>query len=647
MRNFAGKSNPEKKVWGVLGKQETFYSPEQFQDKGRIIPLNANPLEAWDTTRSRYIRRPQMPPMPNDGQQAGVVSTSVAPTPTPTPSATPPAFLTPDLWYDSTNLGSIDYISSGGTDYVSAWRSIGTYQKVLTGTTTDTMPVWSGSSELPGSPLVVKFNKSATPALRDFLTQRFDSTVVPVSGLTIFQVITNPGYTFSSPAANQFTLQFALYSGNTVTGGFTPLPTFAPVLYQSTLNASPNNFNFSFISSGSVFSNLVSGVLTGAVINNKILYTQSLPYPTGFPTWTINNVSSAMTINISGSPLTNINSMTLGVGAPSSGGTVSTAANAGAEVAEIMIFGRPLTAGEQTQVQNYLKTKWRYDEWSVIPPSPTPTQTTTSTPTPSPTPTQTTTSTPTPTPSPTTPSFDSDYVAILNYATANSITLPDSNTQTLQNDLLVSLKTNNIWNKLDIFYVFAVSDENFANINWKNPGTFGAYKSGSISFTSNKGYVGSAINGFVGFSYDYVTHSVNYTATNASRFAYVFTGTTSTTTAIDTNNSGLNNMYLGNTVQHRIAQSSADLNSAFDMTGINSLKYIEKTSTNNVYLRNGNTTGTRTTTNNSLSASPALIIGRVAANWSDNGISVYGIGGSLSGLDSALNTAINTYITNV
>ena len=151
-----------------------------------------------------------MPPLANDGQQAGVVpqatpTPDVSPTPTgtpdvtptPTPSATPAPFLTPDLWYDATNIGSIDYISSGGTDYVSAWRSIGTYQKVLTGTTTDTMPVWSGSSKLPGSPLVVRFNKSATAGLRDFLTQRFDDTVVPASGLTVFMVVSNPSYNYS------------------------------------------------------------------------------------------------------------------------------------------------------------------------------------------------------------------------------------------------------------------------------------------------------------------------------------------------------------------------------------------------------------------------------------------------------------------
>jgi hypothetical protein len=110
MRNFAGKSNPEKKVWGVLGKQETFYSPEQFQDKGRIIPLNANPLEAWDTTRSRYIRRPQMPPMPNDGQQGGVVSTSVAPTPTPT--GTPTNTPTPS---ETSGICSRYYLGAGGS----------------------------------------------------------------------------------------------------------------------------------------------------------------------------------------------------------------------------------------------------------------------------------------------------------------------------------------------------------------------------------------------------------------------------------------------------------------------------------------------------------------------------------------------------
>ena len=52
MKNF--RKNIDKRTWGVLGKQQTYYSPNQFL--GEKIPLNANPLEAWDTKRSRYKR---------------------------------------------------------------------------------------------------------------------------------------------------------------------------------------------------------------------------------------------------------------------------------------------------------------------------------------------------------------------------------------------------------------------------------------------------------------------------------------------------------------------------------------------------------------------------------------------------------------
>jgi hypothetical protein len=142
--------------------------------------------------------------------------------------------------------------------------------------------------------------------------------------------------------------------------------------------------------------------LSGASLNNKFLYTQVSPYPTGLPTLTVNNVTTAGTVTITGHTASNINAISLGTAAPSSGGSINVSFNAGAEVAEIMIFGRPLTAGEQTQFQNYLKDKWRYDEWAVIPPSPTPTTTSTNTPTPTNTQTNTPTTTSTNTPTPTT-----------------------------------------------------------------------------------------------------------------------------------------------------------------------------------------------------------------------------------------------------
>jgi hypothetical protein len=423
MRNFAGKHGPEKKVWGVLGKQETFYSPEQFQDKGRIVPLNANPLEAWDSTRSRYIRRPQMPPMANDGQQAGVVGTgstpdvtptptsSVTPTPSITPSSTPyPLPLQPALWYDASNVGSIDYITSGGSNYVSAWRSVGTISKTLSGDSTNTMPIWSGSSQLPGSPNIVRFTKNTNTALRDYLTQRFDSTEIPYSGLTVFQVLAKPdGLTYQDTSTTLgFGYPFIMISGNTTNGGFTSgsTPIFLVNIafnYPGTASNSITNQKreFAYVNNTSITN------FSAATINSKFLYHVAMPYPTGSTYFELNQSGGTnTTFPITAStPNTSFNQIYLGINPSNSGGTLSNVTNAGAEIAEIMVFNRELTIQEQEQVQNYLRDKWRYDEWASPVPTPTPTytptQTTTPTQTSSPTPTTTTTLTPTPSSTPT------------------------------------------------------------------------------------------------------------------------------------------------------------------------------------------------------------------------------------------------------
>jgi hypothetical protein len=87
----------DKRVWGVLGKQQTFYSPQK-QVEGKIkTPLNANAFDSWDVKRSRFKR---IDGYDNAIQQGGVVpQTSSAPvitsTPTPTPSITASPTLTP------------------------------------------------------------------------------------------------------------------------------------------------------------------------------------------------------------------------------------------------------------------------------------------------------------------------------------------------------------------------------------------------------------------------------------------------------------------------------------------------------------------------------------------------------------------------
>jgi hypothetical protein len=432
MKNFAKKSFTEKKTWGVLGKIQEFYSPEQFQDDSRIVPLNANPLEAWDSTRSRYRRRVQGP-LPNDGQQAGTVIGQESPTPvpdvspTPTPSFTPTQTMTPTvtpsstpyilpetpaLWYDSTNVGSIDYISSGGTDYVQTWRSIGTYQKALSGLTTDTMPVWTGSSQMPGSPLIVKFNKNATATLRDYLTQRFDNTVIPNSGMTIFYVVANPGLSYSVNINNiaGFGFNFYLLSGNTTTGGFTPLQgtTTSPTTYFTFVNNTVSTINAINALSGITVSNSFTN-FSATSLNDKFLYTQVYPYPSGNPYFELNQSGGTLSVPITGGTSNGINQVNLGA-FTNSGGTI-TQVNAGVEMAEIMVFNRELSPAEQEQVQEYLKDKWRYDEWA----SPVPTATPTGSPTQTPTNTQTNTPSPTQTPSATPPPFSPSGLTDLQY----------------------------------------------------------------------------------------------------------------------------------------------------------------------------------------------------------------------------------------
>jgi hypothetical protein len=86
MRNFG------KKIWGVLGKQQSFVSNKI---QGQTIPLNANPLEPWDVRKSRYKRVDLVPKVEQqieNIQQGGVVETTpiVPPIPSPSPTSVTP-----------------------------------------------------------------------------------------------------------------------------------------------------------------------------------------------------------------------------------------------------------------------------------------------------------------------------------------------------------------------------------------------------------------------------------------------------------------------------------------------------------------------------------------------------------------------------
>jgi hypothetical protein len=108
--------------------------------------------------------------------------------------------------------------------------------------------------------------------------------------------------------------------------------------------------------------------------------------------------------------------------------------------------------------------------------------------------------------------FDVDYQAVLNRAASLGYTLPSIDQQFLQNQLIVDLKSSGIWNKLDIFYVFANNgSQEFATLNWKNPLLYQCSLINSPSFTTNVGFQGNGINSYINTNYNPSVHAVNFT----------------------------------------------------------------------------------------------------------------------------------------
>src|SRR5690606_15594163 len=69
--------------------------------------------------------------------------------------------------------------------------------------------------------------------------------------------------------------------------------------------------------------------------------------------------------------------------------------------------------------------------------------------------------------------FDPDYQAVLDYATANSITKPSIGQQILQNQLVLALKSYRILVKRDAFYMNVnYASLEFSCLNWIDPSLY-------------------------------------------------------------------------------------------------------------------------------------------------------------------------------
>lgn len=119
-------------------------------------------------------------------------------------------------------------------------------------------------------------------------------------------------------------------------------------------------------------------------------------------------------------------------------------------------------------------------------------------------------------------SYDSDYAAILEYACSQGYEIPSVEQQALQNQLVLDLKEEDVWYRLDILYIFATDgDRDFAKINWISPGDFSCVEVVAPTFTTNIGFSGNSSTQYMTTGWDPSTDAVHYTQDDAGAFCYI------------------------------------------------------------------------------------------------------------------------------
>ena len=243
--------------------------------------------------------------------------------------------------------------------------------------------------------------------------------------------------------------------------------------------------------------------------------------------------------------------------------------------------------------------------------------------------------------------FDADYKAVLDRGTALSYTLPTLAQQKLQNTLLMNMKTDGVWAKLDVFYNFANNGgAEFGTLNWESPTTRQSTLVGSPNFISNQGIQGTGTS-YISTNYNPTLAGPNkYVQNNASRYFYLFADGVSTDISLDgTSSTTANGIRRANIASQRINQSTASLNTAFDFTGTKGMKSIHRTNSTNVELFNDTTQGSRTVLSSAMENSVQTILrGSSATVFGTHTISMYAMGESLVSENAAFVADYNTYI---
>ena len=240
--------------------------------------------------------------------------------------------------------------------------------------------------------------------------------------------------------------------------------------------------------------------------------------------------------------------------------------------------------------------------------------------------------------------FDADYQAVLDQSTSLGYTAPSAAQQTLQNTLVTDLKTAGVWDKLDVFYVFATDgDSDFATLNWKTPSSHQVTKINSPTFTADSGFTGDGSSSYLDTNYNPATSGTNYTLNDAS-------------ISIWNNTFVLNNFITGvnDSAYNCLRMSASSANIRINM-GINSLspvvnfsdsnktfRQLNRTSSSNVTAFIDTTSTTHSGASTSIEGQNQLIL-KASSFYSSTEVAFFGMGASLVSENADFYSALNTY----
>lgn len=213
------------------------------------------------------------------------------------------------------------------------------------------------------------------------------------------------------------------------------------------------------------------------------------------------------------------------------------------------------------------------------------------------------------------------------------------------NTLVSTLKTEAVWNELDLFYVFATNgDSDFATYNWIDPSTFPITKTNNPTFTTLEGFTGDAISMYLNTGWTPSTHAVKFALGNSSWGFYSRGG--GTRVGYD---SGFNSANFYTSEFATLAffgrwQTTGSTNVGGSVSG-DGFNHFAQVSSDLFANLDGVQKDTKTATISALPTAPLTFLSRGANGYSDTQISIGFAGSNLEDKKIVMYNAVQAYMT--